>query len=397
MIKLALCGAGGRMCRTVYKTLIGSHDFEIVFGVDPYPADDLPYPVYRSFKDSVLEADVVIDFSKADSIDEILAYAVAHRAKIVLATTGYSDDQQKRINYASRQISVFQSSNMSLGVNLLANLSKEAMKFLGESYDVEIVEMHHNQKLDAPSGTAVMLANEINSVRDNSLLPVYGRRETAHRRGKNEIGIHSVRGGTVVGKHDVMFLGAGEVVKLSHEAESKEVFVRGALRAAAFLMTKSAGLFDMNSILGDFYAVTTVNCESGISLVNLPSISVGDFLGLLDSIKQNDINLDMISQNFNSDGSLAVSFTMSDKDFQTVEKMIPSALHHKSTVGKSKITAEGAGMEHKSGIALEVLTLLRNLGAKVYAITTSETKISCCIDTDFISAAEQELKKFYGI
>ncbi|MEG2450413.1 MAG: 4-hydroxy-tetrahydrodipicolinate reductase, partial [Clostridia bacterium] len=121
-----------------------------------------------------------------------------------------------------------------LGINLLANLSKEAMKFLGDSYDVEIVETHHNQKLDAPSGTALTLASAINEVRENALVPMFGRHETAHRREKSEIGIHAIRGGTVVGKHDVMFLGAGEMVKLSHEAENKEVLARGALRAAAF-------------------------------------------------------------------------------------------------------------------------------------------------------------------
>lgn len=397
MIRLALSGAGGRICRTLYKSLIGSKDFEIVFGVDFYPADDLPYPVYRKFGDAVLEADVIIDFSKADALDEILNYAVAHNTRTILATTGYTDDQIKRIQYAAKQIPIFRSSNMSLGVNLLANLSKSAMKFLGDSYDVEIIETHHNQKLDSPSGTAVTLANVINEVRDNALTPVYGRHESAHRREKSEIGIHAVRGGTVVGKHDVMFLGLGEVVTLSHEAENKEVFVRGALRAASFLMDKEAGLYDMHSILGDYYAVTTVNAEPNTSLVSLPSISPEGFLSLLDGIKEANINLDMISQNINPDGSLIVSFTLPDKDLPEVERLIPPTIKHSAIVGMAKLNTEGAGMKHKSGVAFEVLTILKNLGVKVYAITTSETIISCSIDSEKLLVAEKALRKYYGI
>lgn len=397
MIKLALAGAGGRMCRTIYKTLIGSKDFEITFGVDLCPASDLPFPVYRSFEDAALNADVIIDFSKADSLEDILSYAVRTNTKLVLATTGHNDEQLKRINYAAKHIAVFKASNMSLGINLLANLSKEAMKFLGDGYDVEIVETHHNQKLDAPSGTALTLAQTINDVRETALIPKYGRHETARRRDKNEIGIHAVRGGTVVGKHDVMFLGSGEAVKLSHEAESKEVFVRGALRAAAFILEKTPGLYDMNSILGDYYAVTTVNAESSVSLINLPTIAPEAFLSLLSGIKDANINLDMISQNIIADGTLAVSFTLADKDLPTVENLISAAIPYTATVGTSKLNTEGAGMEHKSGVALEVLTILRTLGAKVYAITTSETKISCCIDSESLTKAEKALRKYYGI
>ncbi len=397
MIRLALNGAGGRMCRTIYKTLIGSTDFDIVYGVDPYPADDLPYPVYRTFGDCVLEADVIIDFSKADSLDEVLSYAVAHKTRLVIATTGHNKEQIKRINYAAKQIPIFYASNMSLGVNLLANLSKEAMKFLGEGYDVEIVETHHNQKLDAPSGTAITLANAINSVRENSLQAKYGRHEKEHRRDKNEIGIHAVRGGTVVGKHDVMFLGAGEQVKLSHEAESKEVFVRGALRASSFLIGKSAGLYDMNSILGDFYAVTTVHGENSVSLVYISSTTENDFLSLLGSLKNEDVIIDMVSQHYNPDGSIAVSFSLGDRYLQIAEKLIPAELSYTEKVGMSKLTVEGAGMEHKSGVAYDVFSILKDLGVNIYAITTSETKISCCINHDQLEIAENAIKKYYGI
>lgn len=221
MIKLAISGAAGRIGRTIYKSLIGSEEFEPTFGVDVFAADDLPYPVYRSFADSPFDVDVVVDFSSPAALDDLLAYAFAKKAKLVIATTGFTPAQQRRIEAASKEIPVFQASNMSLGVNLLGSLAKDAAKFLGEDYDIEIVETHHNHKLDAPSGTALTLANEINSVRDGALVPTYGRHESKHRREKNEIGIHAVRGGTVVGKHEVMFLGTGEVITLAHESETK--------------------------------------------------------------------------------------------------------------------------------------------------------------------------------
>ena len=273
MIKIAISGAGGRIGRTMYKSLIGSTEFEAVFGVDVNGADDLPYPVYKSFAASPLDADVVIDFSSPSALDDILAYAAEKKAKLVLATTGYTPEQEKRVEYAAGIVPVFRASNMSLGVNLLANLAKDAAKFLGEDYDIEIVETHHNHKLDSPSGTALTLANEINSVRDNSLAYTYGRHEAKHRRERNELGIHAVRGGTVVGKHEVMFLGTGEVITLKHESENKEVFVRGALRAAKFLMDKESGLYDMTSIIAQNYAVTSVTSETDVALVTLPRIS----------------------------------------------------------------------------------------------------------------------------
>lgn len=286
---------------------------------------------------------------------------------------------------------------MSLGVNLLGSLAKDAAKFLGEDYDIEIVETHHNHKLDAPSGTALTLANEINSVRDGALVPTYGRHESKHRREKNEIGIHAVRGGTVVGKHEVMFLGTGEVITLAHESENKEVFVRGALRAAKFLMDKTSGLYNMTSIIAQNYAVTSVSAETDVALVTLPRIPFDDFITLLDRIKQNDVNLDMISHHFNADGTAAVSFTLADKDLSKVESYIPACTLQKTVRGAAKITAEGAGMEHRSGVAADVLGLLRDAGAEVAAITTSETQISCCIDAKSLPAAEAAIKRYYGI
>lgn len=397
MIKIAISGAAGRIGRTIYKSLIGSTEFEPVFGVDVGGADDLPYPVYKSFAASPLDADVVIDFSSPAALDDILAYAAEKKCRLVLATTGYTPEQEKRVEYAANEVPVFRASNMSLGVNLLGNLAKEAAKFLGEDYDIEIVETHHNRKLDSPSGTALTLANEINSVRDNSLVYTYGRHEVKHRREANEIGIHAVRGGTVVGKHEIMFLGTGEVITLMHESENKEVFVRGALRAAKFLMDKQSGLYDMTSIIAQNYAVTSVSTEKDVALVTLPRISFDGFLTLLDTIKRNDINLDMISHHFNADATVAVSFTLGDADVKKAEGLIPADIPSSTVRGAAKITTEGAGMQHRSGVAADVLTALRGAGAEVFAITTSETQISCCIDARSLPAAEAAVKKYYGI
>lgn len=393
MINVCLAGASGRMGRTTYKSLLGDENYKIVFGVDAYSAGDLPFPVYASFDECPLGADVIIDFSAPAMLDSLLDYAVKNGVKCVIATTGHTEEQQKRIEYASKQIAIFKSANMSLGINLLSNLAKEATKFLGDSYDIEIVEAHHNKKLDAPSGTALSIANAICEVRP--LIPEFGRHETAKRREPSEIGIHAIRGGSVVGKHDVMFLGTGERITLCHEAESKEVFVKGALRAASYLMTKQCGLYDMNSILGSFYAVTSVTAEENVSLINFASISSIDFLTLLRKVKDSNVNIDMISQNANDDGTLAVSFSLSDDDLAMVEKM--TDVKHKCVVGTVKITAEGAGMEHESGVALDVLSQLKGAGAQIYAITTSETKISCAINHEAKADAEIALKRYYGI
>jgi len=397
MINIAICGASGRMGRTIYKNLIASNEFEIVFGVDACPPTDMPFPVYKSFTECDLSADVIIDYSTPKALEDILDYAIANEAKIVLCTTGHSAEQLELISEASKRIPIFKSSNMSLGVNLLANLAKEATKFLGDTYDVEIIETHHNAKLDAPSGTALMLADAVRDVRSN-LVPSYGRHGDSTRRNPSDIGIHAVRGGTVVGKHEVCFFGTGEEIKLSHESESKEVFIRGSLRAAKYLLDKSHGIYDMNSIIGDYYAVTTITGEKDITLIALDKTTPSDFICLLKHIAEENINLDMISQSINNDGTVSVSFTLSDFDNQKMFNLLDRAnFTYYKLSSTAKLSIEGAGMEHKSGVALDVLNILTAMNASIFAITTSETKISCCINSSSLCKAEEALKEHYGI
>ena len=249
MTKIILSGCNGKMGNVITDIVATMNDCEIVCGVDVADIRSHSYPVFTSFTDVNICADVIIDFSHPSALDNILAYAKKNNTPVVLATTGYSDSAIEKIKDASKEIPVFFTFNFSLGVNLLVALSKKAAAVLGNDFDIEIVEKHHNQKLDAPSGTAIMLANAINSVFDDNMVYEYDRHTKRQKRSNNEIGIHSVRGGTIVGEHDVIFAGRDEVITLSHSAGSKQVFAAGSVKAAKFIAGKPAGLYDMNDVI----------------------------------------------------------------------------------------------------------------------------------------------------
>lgn len=248
MIKAILCGASGKMGGFVAAAAEADGEIRVVAGVDKINNGE-KFPIFSSFSDINVKADVIIDFSNPALLDDLLDYAVKNNIPAVIATTGYSDSQIEKIRSAAEKTPIFFSFNMSLGVNLIASLAKKAAQILGDSFDIEIIEKHHNQKLDAPSGTAIMLANAVNSVFGDTLNYEYDRHSVRRKRPKNEIGIHSVRGGTIVGEHDVIFAGHDEVITISHQAQSKEVFAVGAVRAAKFLYGKGAGLYDMSSMM----------------------------------------------------------------------------------------------------------------------------------------------------
>ena len=248
MIKAILCGASGKMGGFIASCAKADSELQIVAGVDKINNGE-DFPVFSSFSDITVKADMIIDFSHISLLDDLLEYALKNGIPAVIATTGYSDAQIAKIKEAAQKIPVFFTFNMSIGVNLIASLAKKAAAVLGKGFDVEIVEKHHNQKIDAPSGTAIMLANAVNSVFGDTMNYEYDRHSKRQKRTKNEIGIHSVRGGTIVGEHDVIFAGHDEVITISHTAQSKEVFAAGAVRAARFLYGKAPGLYDMNSIM----------------------------------------------------------------------------------------------------------------------------------------------------
>lgn len=251
MVRAILHGCNGKMGRAVTGLISEEEGITLVAGVDAYTEVPNTYPVFQTIGECDVEADVVIDFSGAGAADALLDYCVKKHLPVVLCTTGLSEGQLAKLEEAAKETAVLRSANMSLGVNLLLKLLKDAAKVLAPAgFDVEIVERHHNQKLDAPSGTALALADSVNSALDNEYSYVYDRSQARQKRDKKEIGISAVRGGTIVGDHEVIFAGTDEVIEFRHTAYSRAVFGRGAVEAAKFLAGKPAGRYEMSDVVG---------------------------------------------------------------------------------------------------------------------------------------------------
>lgn len=243
-------GCNGKMGQTITGLIAEDDGIEIVAGVDAYDNGKNAYPVFTNINECNVEADALIDFSTAAAVDALLDYCIAKKLPCVLCTTGLSESQLEKVREASKKVAVLKSANMSLGINMLLKLLKEAASVLSPAgFDIEIVEKHHNQKLDAPSGTALALADSIKEELGEDYYYVYDRSTKREKRDSKEIGISAIRGGTIVGDHDVLFAGADEVITFSHRAYSKAVFGKGAVQAAKFLAGKPAGLYDMKDVI----------------------------------------------------------------------------------------------------------------------------------------------------
>ena len=251
MLKIILSGCCGHMGKVITGLIEERKDMVIVAGVDIRQDAGLDYPVYSDFADIQETADVVIDFSHPAVVEKLLTFAESKPIPAVIATTGLNCSQVEAIRKTAQKVPLFFTGNMSLGINLLAALVKKAAQVLGDRADIEIVEAHHNQKIDAPSGTANMLLEAAIEGRDQEMIPEYDRHSRRQKRSPNEIGMHSIRGGTIVGEHQVIFAGKDEIVTLSHSARSKEVFAVGAVKAAAFLANQAPGLYDMTDLVGE--------------------------------------------------------------------------------------------------------------------------------------------------
>lgn len=249
MTKIIITGACGKMGKVIQSIVEKRDDCTVVAGVDKYDDGARPFPVYSTIGEVKEEADVVIDFSNPSLLDELLAYGKETKNALVIATTGFDDCQKKMIEEASKECPIFFTYNYSLGINLLANLAKKATQLLGNEFDIEIVEQHHNQKIDAPSGTALMLADAIAEEFDKPMKYEYDRHSKREKRTRDEIGIHAIRGGTIVGEHEIIFAGRDEIITLSHSARSKEVFAVGAVNAAVYMTGKEAGMYDMGELV----------------------------------------------------------------------------------------------------------------------------------------------------
>lgn len=249
-MRILLCGANGKMGKVVYECAANFENTTVAAGVDPYGENDA-FPLFRSFDEIDVQADVIIDFSHPAMLPSMLKYAVEKKIPAVVATTGIDEKGLQLIKDASEKIPVFFTANMSLGINLISELAKKAAAVLSPDFDIEIVEMHHNQKIDAPSGTALLLANEISSALPEEPVYEFDRHSKRMKRTKNEIGISSVRGGTIVGEHEIIFAGTDEVIKISHSAYSKKLFANGAINAAKYIVGAKSGMYSMKDILSE--------------------------------------------------------------------------------------------------------------------------------------------------
>lgn len=248
MVRVIINGSSGRMGKVVASLIENREDMRVVAGVD-LVASEANFPIYDSLDLVSEEADVVIDFSNVQSIESLIAAALNKNLAVVVATTALGEKEEALLRKASTSIAIFKSGNMSLGINLVQSLVNSAAKFLGSNFDVEIIEKHHNQKVDAPSGTALMLADSVNAAFDNSLNYIYGREGKEAKREPNELAIHAIRGGSIVGEHEVIFAGVDEVITISHSSYSRNVFATGAIEAALFLAQQKSGMYNMQDII----------------------------------------------------------------------------------------------------------------------------------------------------
>ena len=250
--RVIISGCNGRMGQVITRMCAETQDLKVVAGFDLNTEMRNGYPVYADPMECGIKADVLIDFSNASMLDVLLRYCIQNKLPAVICTTGHSAEQLQSLRDASAKVAMFRSGNMSLGINLLTNLLKKAAAVLGDGFDVEVIEAHHRTKVDAPSGTAIMLADAVKSGLPYEPEYVYERQSVRRQRSKQEIGISSIRGGTIVGEHEVLFCGQDEVISFRHTAYSREVFANGAVRAARFLAgVDKPGLYDMNDVLSE--------------------------------------------------------------------------------------------------------------------------------------------------
>lgn len=251
MTRIIMHGCNGKMGQVITGICKEDDSVNIVAGIDVMDNRDNGYPVFTDIEACDVEADVIVDFAAAVAVDKLLKYAEDKSIPVVLCTTGLSPEQLSKVSQVSEKVAILKSANMSLGINTIMKLLKDAIGVFGPAgYDVEIVEKHHNLKVDAPSGTALALADSINEASNNQYEYIYDRSQTRNKRDKRELGISAVRGGTIVGEHEVIFAGIDEVIEIKHTAYSKSVFAKGAVEAAKFLAGKPAGMYNMSDVIG---------------------------------------------------------------------------------------------------------------------------------------------------
>ena len=403
MVRTIITGANGAMGQVLATMIAHSDDFEVVAGVDlSIDRYENKFPVYKTIGEVAEQADLIIDFSRPEALENNLQYAKQKKLPLVIATTGINDEQRKRIHMFSSDIPIFFTANMSLGVNLQLELVRQAASFFGTSADIEIVERHHNIKSDAPSGTAIMLAEAINDELDDSMRFQFGRHGLDAKRQPNEIGLHAIRGGKIVGEHDVLFITDEELLEIRHRSESKKVFAAGALRAARYLLKCPVGLYSMHDIVGGVKTVTGVYADRDVAVITLEAFpsNVKNFAEIFTEIASHNVNIDIISQSIPRGSKVDLTFSFSKNDMRVVEQCIKRYMPNQEYMVQSsvcKVTIEGMGMENSSGVAAKLFAALGEKYIGVLLVTTSETKIAFCVDMDDADTALQVTKTAFGL
>lgn len=400
MINVAICGINGKMGQVVANTIPKHEGVALAAGIDLYPdALKNDVPVFSAISECTVPLDVVIDFSRPTAIEGNLKYCKENQIPIIIATTGCSAEQKAMIKKAAEEIPVFFSSNMSLGVNMQFELVKQVADFYGDVADIEIIERHHNLKVDAPSGTAVTLAEIINASHDNQLEYKYGRSPQDGRREKKELGIHSVRGGTIVGEHDVMFITDSEVLTISHQAQTKQVFADGAITAAKYIIDKAPGLYSMKDIVYQSRSVTNlsrVEDEAVITIHGLPN-DLSILAQVFSLIAEKSINVDIIAQAISANRTKELSFSVAGKDLEAALDALSEIKDAEisAMTDLTKISVEGLGMEVMYGVAAKVFSVLDQADVDILLVTTDETKITFCVTNDQAEAAVHAVSSLF--
>lgn len=406
MVRVIICGVNGKMGQVVAECIAKTDGIAVMAGVDKFPdAKGNPFPVYGNIFECEIDADVIIDFSRPEALSSNLTYAQQKGLAMVIATTGFSPDEMATIRSYTQKIPVFMSANMSLGVNLQMDLTKKAAEFLGHGYDIEIVEKHHNQKIDSPSGTALALADSINSSFAKPLDYTYGRHSKTEKRTDHEIGIHAIRGGTIVGEHEVYFIGTDEILEINHKALSKQIFATGAIRAAKFIVERPAGLYNMSDIITEQNTITNVYSNDNQAIITINNVPHSPKLiaNIFNALAGQNINIDIISQTSPQKGSVNISFSLNQSDLKKAVDTINSFKKQEADMtseyitGVVKLTVEGIGMQRQSGVAAKVFDAFAMVGVKIKIITTSETKITMCIDNEDKATAVNTIFAVFGV
>ena len=397
MISILINGACGKMGRALTEAA-AAQGVSVVAGVDRYAAGAKAYyPLYESINDCKQDCDVVVDFSRPDALRDLLPYCTQRGLGLVLATTGYSEAENEAIARASQVIPIFKTANMSVGVNVLLELVQTAVKALPE-FDIEIVEKHHNAKVDAPSGTALLIADAMKDVSLREKTYVFGR-HGAQRRQREDIGIHAVRGGTVTGEHEVYFFGSDETIEIKHSAASRRIFALGALQAAAFLKGRKPGLYDMRDVLLEKSGVTNLYMDETQTLLTLRGLLFGaEEARIFARLAAAEVNVDMISQTAPAAGRIDLSFTIGRADLERARQVLGEMdLQPEEDGAVCKLVIEGSGMERQPGVAAGVLSALEGAGVTPTLISTSETKIGLVVSADDAQRALTALRGKYAL